>query len=102
MTDTSEKTPTKEMSHMGEEDQDLLLEDQLVLEGLDMRDINLIIKAETHPGEGTRPIGGKTRQEGKNPSVKIVTGHARQTGVRSTQGASVANVRPASRSERSP
>ena len=86
---------------MGEEDQDLLLEDQLVLEGLDMRDINLIIEAETHPGEGTHLGGDQARQKGKNLSVKIVTGHARLIEVKSTPGASAANARPASRSGRS-
>ena len=63
---------------MGEEDQDLLLEDQLVLEGLDMTDINPTIEAETHPGEGTRPGGGKPRQREKNLSVRIVIDHACQ------------------------
>ena len=86
---------------MGEEDQDLLLEDQLVLEGLDMRDINLIIEAETHPGEGTRLGGGQARQKEKNLSMKIMTGHACLIEVKSTPGVSAANARPASRSGRS-
>ena len=67
-TDISRKTPTIVTSHMGEEDQDLPLEDQLVLDGLSMTDTSLITEAETHPGEGTRYGGDRARQEGKNPS----------------------------------
>ena len=85
-TSTSGKTPTIEMSCMGEEDNDLLLEDQLVLEGLSMMDTNPKTEAETHPGEGTHPGGGQARQEGKNPSceiVKIVVDLIHLTGVKS-------------------
>ena len=82
---------------MGEEDQDLLLEDQLVLEGLVMTDTNPTIEAETHPGEGTRPGGGQARQGEKNPSIKIVkimVDHVRLTGVKSIPDALAANARP--------
>ena len=71
---------------MGEEDQDLLLEDQLVLEGLGMMDTNLKTEAETHPREGTRHGGDQAQQEGMNPRceiVKIVVDLVHQTGVKS-------------------
>ena len=64
-TDISGITPTIGMSLMGEEGQDLPLEDQLVLDGLGMTDTSLITEAETHPGEGTRHGGDRARQEGK-------------------------------------
>ena len=86
---------------MGEEDQDLLLEDLLVLEGLDMMDIKLTIEAETHLGEETHLGGDQARQEERNLSVKIVNGHTRQIEVQSIQGVLGSNARFASKSGRS-
>ena len=97
-TDTSGKTPTGETSLMGEEDLDLLLEDQRVLDGLVMTDINLTIEAETHPGGGTRPGGGKPRQREKNLSMRIGIDHACQE-VESMPDASAVSARPVNRSE---
>ena len=85
---------------MGEEDQDLLLEDLLVLEGLDMMDINLSIEAETHLGEETHLGGDRAWQEERNLSVKIMNGHTRQIGFPSIPGASGANARLVSKSGR--
>ena len=99
-TDTRGRTLTEEMTPMDGEDQGLPLEDHQAQEGLDMTDTSQTIEAGIHPGEGTHLTGDKTRQDVMNPSVKIMTGHTCQTGVKSTQGASDANVRPASRSGR--
>ena len=83
---------------MGEEDLDLLLEDQQVLDGLIMTDINPTIEAEAHPGGGTRPGGGKPRQREKNLSVRIRIDHARQE-VKSMPDVSAVSARPVKRSE---
>ena len=66
-----------------------------VLGALNMVNTNLSIEAETHLGED------RAQEEERNLGVKIVTGHARQTGFLSIPGASGASVRLVSKSGRS-
>ena len=99
-TDTSEGTHITEVIPIEEEtDQGLLLE--VHLGDLDMTDTNVSIEAETHLGGETHLGEDQAQERERNLGVKIVNGHARQTGFLSIPGASGANARLASKSGRS-